>query len=355
MDIDKFAIVQEQNRLRAKRFYDANKVRILNQKKASRDATKVVIPKIEIPEIKNPYDEESIINRIELLPMNPNTKRKKISSVKVIFNIFPSNNLMESLNRYETMKNRLEDAHQIKNPEIKYSPETLKVIGQCILWVVRNLGIPMKSDVFAKYQNLVNVFKLKAIEHKDNQKNDIQNAVLPYSVYLEKIKSHFGIDSIQYLIASIYNEITCRDDIASLVIISKKGDAIDLNTNYLVLPKKINGTIILQHYKTAVLYRKQSFPLTNTLSNLIRSYVSSHKLSDKLFPNNFNNGLTNLISIMNKKINVDGSINTIRKMKITDFLKNPNLSIEDKVKFANSCLHSPTSQNYYNYVQSVKE
>ena len=369
MELDKYSLVQEQNRIRAKRFYDANKVRINAQKLIQRNANKIIIPKNDVPIIPildgilipQQYDEDSIIKRVESLIMNPNTKRKKISSIKVIFNAYPNNNLMDALNHFETMKKRLENANQIKNPELKYSPETIKVIGQSILWIVRNIPIPINPDIFSKYENLVNVLKCKSMEHKDAHKNDTENAVLPYAVYLSKIKSKFGIESVQYLIASIYNEITCRDDIASLIIISKKIDAIDKNTNYLVMPSSgvgspkgisPSGYIILQHYKTAVLYKKKTFPLSEELTQLIRKYISTHKLIDKLFPSKFNNGLTKTISDMNKKIDISGGINIIRRMKITDFLKTPNLTIEDKVNFATSCFHSPSSQNYYNYIQS---
>lgn len=362
MEIDKYTLVQEQNRIRAKRFYDANKIKINAQKLIQRNANKVNIPtKVPILDVfveSVIYDENAIINRIESLPMNPNTKRKKISSIKVIFNSYPNNNLMEALNNFEIMKTRLENAYQIKNPELKYSPETIKVIAQSILWVVKNIPIPMNPEVFTKYENLVNVLKCKAMEYKDSHKNDTENAVLPYAIYLDKIKCKFGINSVQYLIARIYNEITCRDDIASVIIISKKTDAIDKNTNYLVMPLRGVGYIILQHYKTAVLYKKNTFPLSEDLTDLLRKYILKHKLTDKLFPSKFANGLTKTISQMNKKIDIAGGINIIRRMKITDFLQTTNLTIEDKVMFAKSCLHSPSSQNYYNYIQSngnVKE
>jgi hypothetical protein len=282
---------------------------------------------------------------------------------------------MNSVNNFDEMKLRLDNARQIKNPLLKYSPESTKVITQSILWAIMNLPIPVNPEIFAKYENLVRIMTVKSIEHKESQKNNIENSVLSYQLYMDKIKSAFGVDSIQYLIASIYNIITCRDDIASLVIISNNTEAITDNTNYLILPQNGNGedaprrpsiisradfvkilpaydgTIILQEYKTSGVYKKLSFPLSSDLTTLIKRYVVSQQLTTHLFPKNVKGGLSKLISSMNKKIGIIGGINVIRRMKITSFLKTPNLTVEDKVNFATSCQHSPQMLEYYNYIQ----
>jgi hypothetical protein len=359
MEKNKFELVQAQNRIRAKRFYNANKLRIVALKKVSRDAKKVIIPPknsvvpvVPVVPVAPAYDEESIIKRIESFEtMNPLTMKKKIQSIKVIFNVYPSDNLMNSVNNFDEMKLRLDNARQIKNPLLKYSPESTKVITQSILWAIMNLPIPVNPEIFAKYENLVRIMTVKSIEHKESQKNNIENSVLSYQLYMDKIKSAFGVDSIQYLIASIYNIITCRDDIASLVIISNNTEAITDNTNYLILPQNGDGTIILQEYKTSGVYKKLSFPLSSDLTTLIKRYVVSQQLTTHLFPKNVKGGLSKLISSMNKKIGIIGGINVIRRMKITSFLKTPNLTVEDKVNFATSCQHSPQMLEYYNYIQ----
>jgi hypothetical protein len=54
---------------------------------------------------------------------------------------------------------------------------------------------------------------------------------------------------------------------------------------------------------------------------------------------------------MNSKIGVDGGINQIRRMNISDFLNKPNITLEDKVAFANHSQHSLNTQTYYFFNQ----
>ena len=367
MSMEKIQHMKSLNRKYQKTFYDKNKIRLNAVSQKIRDdnlmqgASRPVImtpsssgmqPVIP-PFIEPPlYDEDTIIQLItDFQPMNEATRSKKISSVKIIFNANPTTNLVNALNNFDFMKIRLENAHEIRNPNLKYSPETVKVIVQCILWIVVNLNLPIKKSIFKKYENLVMVLKQKSMEHKQLQKSDTDNDVLPYTSYLEKIRTAFGDDSVQYLIASIYTEITARDDFLEIVIFPSMNKAVDSDTKYLVLPSKNNGVILLNHYKTSSHYGMMTFPLTSTLTNLIRRFITKNDITTHLFPENIVNGLTKKVSDMNAKIGIKGGINIIRRMKISDFCSIPDLTIEDRVRFSTSCMHSTDMQDYYNFPQ----
>lgn len=335
----------QQNRDRQARFYAANKGRINAEKQNVRDS---LILQIIDPDIGIIFDEDTVINMMNDIDMNEQTRKKKIANIKIIFTAYPSNNLKKSLNNYDVMRERLETVKTITNPSKTYGYETIKTIIQTILWTVITLNIPIKKDVFNKYKNLVGILKEKSIQQKNEDKADEDNAVIPYTEYLEKIKTRFSDNSKQYLIALIYNTITCRDDIASLKIIQYKKEILPDN-NYLLINKKGDGSIILQNYKTQSKYGKLTTALPCVLIEYLHKYIKNNNLTEFLFPENYNNGLTKYISDMNHKIGISGGINIIRRMKITDFLKDPDLTPEQRADFANKSCHSLESQAYYNY------
>ena len=345
---------KQQDRERQQRFYNANKERVNANRKIKRDS--IQKPNIDdsiqnITTVQvNVFGENNIINMINSLPMNEYTRKRKIANVKLIFTAYPSSDLKHSVNNFDEMKYRIENLKTVRNPELTYSHDTLKNVIQTILWCIVNIKIPVNSDTIKQYEGLVNIMKMKASHCKIQQQNDEDHRVIKYSVYLDKIRNAFGEKSKQYLIASIYNVITMRDDLASVNIVGSMNEINDIN-NYIVIPKTGNSVFVLQAYKTQNKYGKQITILPEPLTSLIREYIIPNKLTDRLFPTNYDNGLTQYIHKMNEKIGVNGSINEIRRMKITDFLQNPNLTLEDMNIFATNNQHSIQMLNYYKYLQ----
>jgi hypothetical protein len=50
---------------------------------------------------------------------------------------------------------------------------------------------------------------------------------------------------------------------------------------------------------------------------------------------------------MNKKVDVDGGINQIRHMKVSEFLQKPDLTPEMRLNFSADCMHSESMQQKY--------
>lgn len=104
---------------------------------------------------------------------------------------------------------------------------------------------------------------------------------------------------------------------------------------------------LLNDYKTSKIYEKQIFTLSVELADLLTKYIDKHELTDLLFPTHVKKGLSQTVISMNKKIGVVGGINTIRKMKISTFLQQDNLTAEDRLKQSRSMCHSIGVQQKY--------
>jgi hypothetical protein len=152
----------------------------------------------------------------------------------------------------------------------------------------------------------------------------------------------------------MYNEVVGRDNFGNLMIITNDTEVIDTKQNYIIVPKKSVGNciVILQEYKTSGGYGVKRVELSNTLSELILKYIKTNKLTIHLFPRNIENGLSDFVYLMNKKIGITGSINSIRHMKVSDKLNNPNITNEEKLELSNSMGHSVITQAKYRNNQS---
>ena len=75
--------------------------------------------------------------------------------------------------------------------------------------------------------------------------------MLPFTDYKQKVLDKFGENSKEYLIVSMYDEVTCRDDL-NLKIIQSNTDVIKDENNYLILPvdSRVNASNVLNNYKT---------------------------------------------------------------------------------------------------------
>ena len=117
----------------------------------------------------------------------------------------------------------------------------------------------------------------------------------------------------------------------------------DITKNYLVRENNF-FTICMQHYKTSKNKQPIFIKLSTELNILLVNYIKLNKIDDRLFPTK--NGINSpFISAMNKKIDVKGSINTIRHIIISS---NLNSSITpEKVDLANNSFHSINTQIDY--------
>ena len=105
--------------------------------------------------------------------------------------------------------------------------------------------------------------------------------------------------------------------------------------------------IILNDYKTKNKYQKQIYTLSAELAQLLTDYIDRHESTDFLFPNNIKKSLSQYVLAFNKKLNLKIGIKVLRKMKITEFLKDQSLTAEQRIEFSRKMCHNVPAQKTY--------
>jgi hypothetical protein len=385
--IEKIEKIKEQNRNRAKRFYEKNKEKILIKRREDRkklideynlaknesaivnnnlepileqepeNEIQINIP-VEKPskKIKMVFNIDYIIIKLKELDINEDTRKKYINDSKTLLKITDCNDLKKCIEKPKKLIKQINNAEYERNGKVmKYSINSIKGYLQTILYLIDKINVPIKDENKEMYKLEFESLKLKSTENTKNKIDNVENkdnTVLDYNDYLNKIKIKFGVDSKEYLISKLYDEIGGRDNFGSLTLIAKEKD-IEKDNNYVVFPRSDSGIykIILQDYKTDKKYGIVKINISNNLKELIKNYIGTKNLAygDFLFGNG--KPLSDFISKMNKKIGIDGSINYLRHSKISTILEKEKNSLE-RIKLSKIFMHSPITQ--LTYVRKLK-
>ena len=304
--------------------------------------------------VKPKFDEASVIQALQDATdfKSEATRKNYISNLKGIFRITKCPTLPKCLANFDKIKKSIEEGLQVNGKP--YSLNSKKGFFQAIVYVIDHLHIPVDDATKEKYRVLMQVYVGKSKDQTDNRKTDPKYAVMPFPTYLNKIKEEFGEKSKQFLIASLYNEVTVRDDFNLEIVSSERDIKSNTEQNYLVVPRlvKNNCTVVIQSYKTDKKYGPIKVKTTTVLSKQIREWIQEHNLTDgnKLFPNKT---LSDFVSTMNKSVGaMTGGINYIRQSKITEVLSKQVMTEEDRILFGRRMGHSPLAQ--LKYVRAVK-
>ena len=214
----------------------------------------------------------------------------------------------------------------------------------------------VSEELKQKYVVLMQEFGAKSKEQIEGRQENPEYAVMPFTEYKDKIKKLFKADSKEFLLASLYNEVTCRDNYGGIEIVDSDKQVDKTNKkNYIVVPKAKSQkcTVIIQTYKTESRYGTISEKVSTELSKLVRDYMAAHNLTDgdALFSNKT---MSNFICDMNKKVGVvkGGGVNYLRQSKISEMLGKQVLSPKGRLELALKMRHSPVSQ--LKYVRQIK-
>ena len=383
-----YARILKGNRDRQKKFYDLNKAKITQKKKDDRAELKELRAKYAAApaaavaaaapcnecaaaaaparrgkkgakatpspkQVAEKYDLPSILERVKQLVNDGKMDRGYLSTTKTLFSITGCDTLTKCLLQFNAIEDKIKNGTK-KNGE-PYALNSKKSFAQCIVKLITILDIPVSEALKQKYVVLMQQYCGKSNEQSEARKSDPEHAVMPYSEYMGKIKQLFKAGSKEYLIASLYNEVTCRDNYGGIQIVNGMND-IDKSTkqNYIVVPtiNKQLCTVVIQSYKTEKRYGTINEKVSSGLSKQIRQYMDTHNLTDgdALFSNN---KLSTFICDMNKKVGVTtGGSNFMRHSKITEMLDKQVLSEKSRLELALKMRHSPVSQ--LKYVRQVK-
>lgn len=173
---------------------------------------------------------------------------------------------------------------------------------------------------------------------------------MPQGDYMEKIKTTFKENSKEWLITNIYMQCPCRDNLHLIIVPTVEEANKDKDKNYIVVPRLARGKtvlckIILNQYKTSNKYGMLTYDLDQPVSSLVRKWIENNKLvmGSPLFTQK---KLSEFVSKMNKKIGVEGSINYLRHMIISN-QKVDDLPVEELVAKARNAAHSVAAHRNY--------
>jgi hypothetical protein len=282
------------------------------------------------------------------------TKKTYFAALDVIFRVSNSDDMGKFIKQYSVFKKHLETAKKMRGSNEEYGLSALRTHIKMIVICCdpeQPVKIPVKPDLFEKYREWYKVVTLKYDEERIVAKENPDNAVMLFPQYKEKILENYGEDSKQFLIVSMYDEVTLRDDYGELLIVSSDRDIKNNKGNYLINPRglTVNCKLVIQSYKTSEHNGTLRYNLSRSLTKLLRNYIENNDLTDKLFPTYFTSGLSQVVTQMSKKlgINSKGGTNYLRHSKITTMLSNSNISPEERIKLATSMGHSVNIQSEY--------
>jgi len=363
-DSELLAKFREKNRLRQSAFYEKNKEAVNARRREKYKASKLIIveetkepepeqqPQEPLAIVQQPqpkmkktrltkssltYDEA--VSKLEKVIEVKATLEKYKQDLKRLISITGCNDIAKCLKKSKEIIEYVNHGTK-KNGEL-YSTNTVKSLYQSILFLIDKLDLKINKK---PYTDQFEIYKIKSADENEKKKEEI--IVPTFKTYLENVKNKFGENSKMFLIASLYNELTVRDDYVLKIVTTKK-DAIGDKINYLIVPPKASCQIIINAYKTEKKYGVIKHTCSKNLNQLLRKYMQNNHddigKSGYLFGNS---ELTGFVSSNNIKLNIKGGINIFRQMKITDELK-PVKSAEEKKRLADSMRHSPVSQLKY--------
>ena len=330
---EKREIALAKQRLRGKRYYEKNKEKI-SQKNKSKSKIPLDVcnmcenQKKEEQEKKKKAQEKEILTESIILEklneykktLNVNTINTHKSHIKSLFKITKCSSLNECLLDPNFIINLLNTStYKNKNEEVLFKTNSKIGYMHSLLYVLDNFYPSMDLQIKKKYQDYALLLKTMSENELEISKKNMDKSIISYSTYLNKIKDFFKSDSKEYLLAKLYDEVTCRDNF-QLKIVKTIEDTKDLDVNYLIVNENSNAIIVLNKYKTS---KNKTSPIVYTtsddLNNLLKKYISKKNINfgQYLFSDKLNG---KFISTMNQKIGLskDRGINFLRHSKISE-------------------------------------
>ena len=337
--IQKYLKMQERCRIRQKKYYDKHKETISKDRKIKRSKSNVMCDCKEVLDLDNILQKLDNCDKIT----NENTRQCHKNRITTFFEITKINDMTTDLLNYKEIIDRIENSTYGRN-HIQYKSNSKKNMLESFLFCLDKLDIILDKDIRQEYQDFYLKAKLRCNDELEIKKTNQDDAVISYNEYEKKVLDKFGLESKEFLMIKMYKEAIVRDDFDLFIINDEEKHKDDVTKNYLIEDNK-KYTILLQCYKTSKNKKNPiKIKLSSELDNLIYQYITKNKIEHRLFPSK--HGLnSSYISKMHKKLDINGSINTIRHIIISSGLIDMNL--EERVQMAKNSFHSVNTQRDY--------
>lgn len=306
----------EQSRLRSEKYYNKNRDAINTRRREA-------YAKKKAPVVVEAISYDILIARFnELTFTNENTKAKYLDDIKRLYSISNFTDFISILK-----------GNMLSNIQATdYSTWTKIGLYQIILILIDRLNLDVDKSPY------VEALEIAKIVASDETKAKQQEEIPTFLEYLEKAKANDKL----FMIASLYNELTIRDDFVMKIVANKSVIPADSEDSFIVInPKSRKANIIIHKYKTDSKYGVIDVKLSNELTKQLKEYIAKNHITDYLFGEQ---PLTKFVSKQNKKLGITGAISLFRKMKISDLLNKDGVTPEERYKLSLEMKHSPAVQ-----------
>jgi hypothetical protein len=357
---EKYERIKFQNRIRQARYYEKNKIKIAEERKIKRNYIKKILsknkPEPEIPQNrvnlnlkKSTPITQDIAEKIcmELnfnnseTPLKDSTRNKYRKNIRQFYKLFDGTDLRKIIDKPKLIREIIDSGNFQSNTKVDIITGLIKVITH--KGVFPNMKNKTYEDINAIYEDYNAISKQNnkiKITSKTDAVDRIENIV-------KLIYDKFGKNSKENIILSLFIEAPKRDDF-HLKIVENKNQIID-KTNYIIVPKNKSKNIQLyiQTHKTSGKYDAQYENITKALSAEIRQYIDDKKLNynDYLFNKKIQPDIKRMFLAVNKpKLN---GVNQLRHLVISNTLNQPNITLEEANRLAQTMKHSVKTQASY--------
>jgi len=333
--------VREQTRLRVAKFYETNKAAINEKKRIAylkkKNPQVVIQPEVAVaaapppPPVPNKTKNDILLEQLKSMDLNANTKLKYIADFKRVLAMLNNEDIVANMKKGKELVKKIS--------ETEFSTNTKRGLVQICLFMITNFKLVINQKSLKEMKIYFDTLKVVANEENDVK---VENEIIPtWMCLLESLKIKFGANSKIYVLASLYKELTLRDDFI-LKIVSKLPK--DETNNYIVLGKT-NHTIVINNYKTRLKHGVIKQRLSKKMSQLLSSYITENKLNenDYLFGDSKQSPF---IKASLAKVGIEGSSNLFRHMSITEELAKTKTP-EERVRLADKMKHSVQVQSKY--------
>lgn len=347
--------IKDQNKARAKKYYEAHKEVISQRRKENRIKINKIVeeaqPKLPPAVAKKKelrlQTVADVIKSLKEIDVD-NDNKTNINNTKQLIHILDITDINKAFNDSKKVIQKIENATLKRDPTKFYTTNSKKGLYQTLLYLLDTFNIIIPEKSRNAYEDKHGIYKVQS--HMDNEE-DKKEEVMSWNEYLDSVAEEYGKESKQYIIASLYKLSGFRDNL-QLKIISNENESADNKINYIIVPgpipdKRKRYTLILNVYKTDKKYKSDTIKLTKELSNLIRKYMEANDIGygQYLFGKSL---LSGYISKFNQKLGLHITINKYRKMVVSNaHAENPNMTAEDRVKLAYKMKHAPQTTDHY--------
>lgn len=254
------------------------------------------------------------------------------NNLRMLCFILSTTEQLELINHLENQETTI---NRINNSEITASnKENIIKSIPCIYKVL--VDIEMTEEQKAPYIKIIVANNNRY--HRQITQQKAKERLPLFTDFMENVKGIYGEDSQQYLLISLYKDLTARDDFSQLLVTPTYKRSIS-TYNYIVVCRHKPCEIILNQYKTAKKYGELRVTLSNDVSNRIKRYINSNTIEygDYLFPQS---KLSGFVSNILSRCGLQGSISTLRRMMVSEYYNDTEKSDDDFEELAKRMGHS---------------